>query len=154
MSSLFNQTNIAPGTPFATGGGTGGSNFPSGVVVGNASPKLIQSASVESQIPGVCFFQGPTGSPAGWLDTIYANGIWCFNNQVNNNFGLYNTTGITYSKGLADTQDFIQFDPTNIVGTNDQSVVYQVQGISSMQSGQYVVNANKLFSTLIGVGYG
>ena len=33
MSVLFNQTNIAPGTPFATGGG-GGSNFPSGATLG------------------------------------------------------------------------------------------------------------------------
>jgi hypothetical protein len=32
MSSLFNQTNIAPGTAFATGGG---SNFPSGITVGS-----------------------------------------------------------------------------------------------------------------------
>jgi hypothetical protein len=34
MSSLFNQTNIAPGTPFSGGGG---SNFPNGLAVGGIS---------------------------------------------------------------------------------------------------------------------
>lgn len=37
MSVLFNQTNIAPGTAFATGGGGGGSNFPSGATLGVAN---------------------------------------------------------------------------------------------------------------------
>ena len=32
MSSLFNQTNIAPGTTFS--GGSGGSNFPNGIQIG------------------------------------------------------------------------------------------------------------------------
>lgn len=33
MATLFNQTNLAPGAPFASGGGGGGSNFPNGLTV-------------------------------------------------------------------------------------------------------------------------
>ena len=42
MSALFNQTNLAPGSAFATGTGSNTSNFPSGITLGQNS--MVPSA--------------------------------------------------------------------------------------------------------------
>lgn len=73
MSALFNQTNIAPGTPFASGGG--GSNFPSGIQIGNTVFSPVSGVLTVSNTSGnydnlvsgpLQVNSGPLSGPGGY----------------------------------------------------------------------------------------
>lgn len=66
MSALFNQTNVTPGTAFATGGGVGGSNFPSGAILGNP----VTGGAVYGVSTMSAFFN-TSNTPNTWFPATY-----------------------------------------------------------------------------------
>ena len=89
MSSLFNQTNIAPGTAFSGGGG--GSNFPQGI---NIDGSLLTSYSVPGYGGGLLAGSGNGQFPANMSAEKYL----FFGGAALNNFNqnILDSTGLTF----------------------------------------------------------
>ena len=134
MSSLFNQTNIAPGTAFTTGGGGSGSNFPSGLTV--AGVATLTSDTVH----GTPYFTINNIS-----DTFLAKmKLWSiYLGRDDAGYTLYNSNNSILVQTLTGVSK--QFAFADLSNLN-----YNFTAISSLgaNSNTQVINMNALVSTL------
>ena len=152
MSSLFNQTNLAPGTAFATGGG-GGSNFPNGISIGTASPQYLVNAQIWNQASRATFYNGDPS--LNNLAYIQGAGLQVYNTFVENQSGIFNDQGITYlSSGTGGglIQNLAIFNAAGMSNLN-QNLAFALRGVSSIQTATRVINADRLLSTVQGYGW-
>lgn len=157
MATLFNQTNLNSGTSFASGGASG-SNFPNGIAVSEsgANTRYIgvnplgnwgQPILTVSQLP-------PTSSITSGIS---ANPLFAYSydgvNATSQKSGSLSHNQIKFqgSNGSGNQTIFLNVNDTQL-GTQ-ALLPFQLAGISSMQSGAFVVNSQKMFSTLIGLNY-
>ena len=155
MSSLFNQTNITPGTTFSGGGGANSSNFPNGLSIGTAGIQYLVSASLQGEPPRTTFYNAP--APINSLAYINSAGIQVFNSLVENNSAVLNDQALTFvssavSGAPALVQNAIVFNPANMSNTN-QNLAFALKGLSSLQTATRVINADRLLSTVQGYGW-
>lgn len=145
MSALFNQTNISPGTAFATG--SGGSNFSNGIIIGTDASYLTTNTLNSNPVYPTFWESNSLAS----LSLINAAGIQTFEPISQTTSCLYKFDTIVFedSSGF---QGFIQIDNSAPLNVNS-NVVIKLSGISSITSGQYTVDANKLLSTVQGYGW-
>lgn len=73
MSALFNQTNIAPGTAFATGGGSS-SNFPQGIIVG-ANNRGINTVGIPTNSNALGCINFSTMNADPWVGSLLYAGL-------------------------------------------------------------------------------
>ena len=152
MSSLFNQTNIAPGTPFASGGG--GSNFQSGILIGSnganinlisavpnanwGSPSLIVTdASTTNNNPLCASLLFAAGGSGNFYKTgnLGSNGIYFRGNL-----------------GTGKQSDFINV-LDSAINNSPTDLAFQMSCVSSIQCGSFILNAEKMCSTMVGYGW-
>lgn len=158
MATLFNQTNLNSGTSFAAGG-VSGSNFTNGIAISesNANTRYVgisplgfwnQPILTVSQLPQVAS-SITTGIMANPFFAYYTDGV----NLTSQKSGSYEHNQIKYqgSNGSGNGTVFLNVNDTQL-GTQTLTP-FQLAGISSMQSGTFVVNSQKMFSTLIGLNY-
>lgn len=117
MSVLFNQTNIAPGNPFSTGGG-GGSNFPDGIftssIVGLSS---INGSAWGGVASGSNFPNGMTvGTINGGGCTFGTSNMTSIYNTANTNTTWFPATYV-HQPNTASLNDLmgiiLRYDPLN-----------------------------------------
>lgn len=154
MSSLFNQTNLAPGTSFASGS-AGNSNFPNGISIGTAGIQYLVSASLQGNPPRTTFYNAP--APINSLSYINSAGLQVYNSLVENNSAVLNDTSLTFissatSGSPALVQNAIVFNPANMSNTGSNLAI-ALRGVSSIQTATRVINADRLLSTVQGYGW-
>ena len=157
MSSLFNQTNISPRTSFF--GSNGNSNFPQGININanGASGTILTVTSgfaTGNAILGVLAQETPNfiTAPIG-ANTFQA---WDFLGQTN--YANYSSAAITYVNNAGSSSNlgvanFLSQNLSNNISLDITNLVFQLKGLSSIQAGSNVVDANKLCSTIKGYGW-
>ena len=164
MSSLFNQTNISPGTSFAASGGGGGNSsntFPQGIVIssGGASAKYLQID------PGVYWGQPSlavenSSNTATSIPQIFtANPFfalsWDGSNPTTAKSGSYSASNILFqgSNGSGNGVPFLGVIDSALNNTTT-ALAFQMTGVSSIQSGNYIINSEAFCSTVKGNNWG
>jgi hypothetical protein len=132
MSSLFNQTNIAPGTPFSGGGG---SNFPDGLLVSNGGANENR-LSVGQAFWGNFTLQTATTSNFQETLPFTANQVnaWIRPGDVTTQkSGNYAATGIVYqgNAGTGTGAVFLSVADAQIATGNP----FSITGLSTLKAG-------------------
>lgn len=159
MSALGNQTNINPTRSFfapANSSNGGGSNFPSGLNVGTPSVYFGNSNTTEWSVPILSV--GDNNSNA--QNTVPLAGRYFFSyfygsNATDQKSGRYSFDEIVYqgNNGSGFATVFLQVNDSNLNNTN-ADLSFQLTGVSSIQAGTFIVNAEHLCSTIVGNNWG
>lgn len=153
MSAYHNQTNISPGTLFSGSG----SNFPQGININN----LGSDDNILRVSPLIYYWGQPILANVNQYDV---SGQFPLPMCASEWFA-YAGDGNTSKSGSL-TANQIKFQGSNgsgnqtvFLSVNDAqlgsqtTVPFNLAGVSTIQAGTYQINAQKAFSTLIGLGY-
>lgn len=142
MSALFNQTNIAPGTAFSGGGGSG-SNFPNGLTIGTAPTGILDNTAINWNTTNLTLY-GDNGSLAPFVAGSFISGD---DTAPTFRTGTYSAAGILYqgSNGTGVSKGFLSVQDA-VIGPNNNP--FLLQGISSIVVGTSNLNMVALVSTL------
>ena len=159
MSSLFNQTNISPGTPFS-GGGSGSNTFPNGIAISanGTDTKFLQIDPNVYWAQPMLAVENTSNTGPAIPQGISANPFFAFSwdgsNANTSKSGSYSATGIYY-QGNAGSGTGTQF--LNVVdgalNNSPANLAFQMTGLSSIQGGTFIINAEKMCSTIQGYGW-
>lgn len=145
MSALFNQTNIAPGTAFSGGGGSG-SNFPNGISVGVAPTTVLDNADINwgSYVLTAQDTTQNVGLGGGFFLAAQLDGSY--------KTGKYNYNSILYqgSNGAGSGSTFLSVQDLALGATGTPFRLNGVSTITSLGLGQVgsAINISALVSTL------
>lgn len=148
-----NFTNANANTSyFAIAGGVANSNFPNGLEVGLAH-NVLDSASLYGNPAKITIWDSLL---KGYPDYINAAGVYAIP-SASNSQGVFNGQGITYLSTNATTtlalQNFVLVNLTGFSNGINGNGVFQLAGISSINSGARTINADKLLSSIQGYGW-
>lgn len=158
MSALFNQTNVAPGTTFS-GGGSSGASFPDGLNVSlngvNTTYMQIDPSAYWSQ-PILAFENSDTnvGSGVPVLASEFFAFSWDGSTLTTQKSGTYASDTIMFqgNSGSGDNSVFLKVRDAGLNST-PQDLSFAMSCVSSMQSGAFQINAEKMCSTMKGYGW-
>ena len=141
-----NFTNANANTPFVTSG-SGGSNFPNGIIFGGTGgPALLTTADVNG-------FQGAVlgaGSNLLQLETFIPTAVECLDNNTQTDCLRLAPIGITYIRSAQGSIQPLMLPNLAAFSTGilNNQLTFALQGLSSFQSGAFTANANALMSSL------
>ena len=158
MSAYHNQTNISPGTLFS-GGGAGGSNFPSGLVVSNGGTDPNTLCITPGSIWGQPSFSikdisGAGGSYAPIVASRLISKAYTPGVATSAKTGDFGAESIVFqgNNGAGNNVVFLNVIDSAL-NSSQTNLAFQMAGVSSFQSGAFIVNAEKMCSTLQGYGW-
>jgi hypothetical protein len=149
MSSLFNQTNIAPGTPFASGGGGGGSNYNTISVssiqfVSGGAATILENYSALGLAPGgIVSGSGPGPQPITASQFVFANTIASGQFKTN----ILSPSGLSFQgQATGVDRNFLNYNGNG--GSSDET--FSLNNMSSMKAFGVAdtLNIGPLISTL------
>ena len=149
-----NFTNANATTPYASGGGAGGSNFPLGINItsGTSSNLFKVDPIINWSQPSLSVRNGSDLSGASYLNSLAAEYF-----LAGKGSGLQFRTGryesdIIYFQGNSGTggnTTFLQVNDANL-NNGTTPLAFYISGLSTIQSGTNIANAQSLMSTLKG----
>ena len=158
MSAYFNQTNLTPGTSFSGGGSN--SYFPTGISISNngTDTKFLQidpnvywaqpMLAVENQA------NTATSIPQGLCANPFFAFSWDGANANTSKSGSYGATQIRFqgNAGTGNGSTFLNVKD-NAMNSLPTDLAFQMSCMSSIQCGAFIVNAEKMCSTMKGYGW-